>query len=287
MTALRAFFVRLGDLVNQSIATLRGTNRRTTPQGNDSKNLLKAPRLHPESHAWLFGLGIFSLGCWLVGWWIGWVAAALFVLIFLVARMPLRVPPHRAEGVLLSPADGIVSAIDRATPPDELTLPANVANKEMQRVVIDIPFFESHVNRAPAAGVVSQLRYRPANPDANHAGKDAEGREANQENGKERQSMVLCLPVELTDDPTSDATNGHGDDMVIVSQVAGVLFRRIGVDITEGAELAQGDVYGIIRFGSQAVLYFPPQLTVAVAVGQRTIGGETIIANFAPTHAPS
>ena len=65
-------------------------------------------------------------------------------------------------------------------------------------------------------------------------------------------------------------------------QIAGLLARRIVCDVAPGDEVAAGETYGLIRFGSRVDVYLPAGTPVQVAVGQRTIGGETVLADAAP-----
>jgi phosphatidylserine decarboxylase len=68
-----------------------------------------------------------------------------------------------------------------------------------------------------------------------------------------------------------------------VVQIAGLLARRIVCDVAPGDEVAAGETYGLIRFGSRVDVYLPPGSRVTVAVGQRTIGGETVLAKLPGT----
>ena len=69
-------------------------------------------------------------------------------------------------------------------------------------------------------------------------------------------------------------------------QIAGLIARRILCDVTEGQTLVAGQRFGIIRFGSRTDLYLPEGSAPLVAVGQRMIGGETVIAKLNPVAAP-
>ena len=71
-----------------------------------------------------------------------------------------------------------------------------------------------------------------------------------------------------------------GGARVGVVQIAGLLARRIVCDVHPGDEVAAGETYGLIRFGSRVDTYLPPRSRVLVAVGQRTIGGETVLAEL-------
>jgi phosphatidylserine decarboxylase len=187
-------------------------------------------------HRWLRNAGISAAG-----------ACALFF------RHPPRVPPTR-PGLIVAPADGLVTLIDRAVPPAEL----NLSGAPMMRVSIFLSLFDAHVQRAPAAGEVVTIKYRPGqfmSADKDNASAD-----------NERNSVWIR---------TSD-----GVDVVAV-QIAGLLARRIVCSAKIGDKLELGETYGLIRFGSRLDTYFPDTANVLVEIGQRAIGGETPLAALA------
>jgi phosphatidylserine decarboxylase len=116
--------------------------------------------------------------------------------------------------------------------------------------------FSCHVNRAPARGRVSAVEHRP--------GKflNAEMDKASTEN--ERNGVVIESP------------NGR----MGVVQVAGLVARRILCWTDPGAELAAGERFGLIRFGSRVDVYLPAGAAVKVAVGQTAVAGETVLAEY-------
>jgi phosphatidylserine decarboxylase len=117
--------------------------------------------------------------------------------------------------------------------------------------------FDVHVQRVPVAGVVEKVAYRPGkflSADLDKASDD-----------NERNSVLL-----RTED---------GHELVVV-QIAGLVARRIRCEIREGDKVAAGATYGIIRFGSRVDHYLPPGSRLLVSKGQRTIGGETVIAEL-------
>ncbi|WP_431876372.1 phosphatidylserine decarboxylase [Amycolatopsis sacchari] len=167
-------------------------------------------------------------------------------------REPRCVPPAR-DGLALAAADGIVSLIEEATPPPELGLPA----QPRMRVSVFLSVFDVHVQRAPASGVVERVAYRPGkflSADLDKASDD-----------NERNSLLLRT------------VDGH--ELVVV-QIAGLVARRILCQTAEGDKLAAGETYGLIRFGSRVDLYLPEGSRVLVSKGQRTIGGETPLAEL-------
>jgi phosphatidylserine decarboxylase len=167
-------------------------------------------------------------------------------------RHPARVPPTR-PGVVVAPADGTITLIDQVVPPTELNLPTT----PMTRISIFLSVFDAHVQRAPVAGEVVTIKYRP--------GKflSADKEDASADN--ERNSVWIRTP--------------EGIDVVAV-QIAGMIARRIVCSTKVGDKLALGETYGLIRFGSRLDTYFPAGANVLVEPGQRAVAGETVLAEL-------
>ncbi|MBE1576595.1 phosphatidylserine decarboxylase [Amycolatopsis roodepoortensis] len=210
------------------------------------------PPMHPAGRPFVFGglaatlvLRRFSKRLGVVGALATAATAAFF-------REPKRVPPAQS-GLAVASADGLVSLIEEAVPPPELGLPA----EPRMRVSVFLSVFDVHVQRVPASGVIERVAYRPGkflSADLDKASED-----------NERNSVLM-----RTDD---------GHELVVV-QIAGLVARRILCEIREGDKVGVGATYGIIRFGSRVDLYLPPGSKVLVSKGQRTIGGETPIAEL-------
>lgn len=167
-------------------------------------------------------------------------------------RAPTRVTPMRA-GIVVAPADGLVSTVGGAVPPPELGLDGG----PVTRVSVFLSVLDVHVQRVPLDARVERLVHRPGlflSADLDKASDD-----------NERTSMLLR------------GTEGH--ELAVV-QIAGLLARRIVCQVAEGDEVAAGQTYGLIRFGSRVDTYLPPGSRVLVLPGQRTIGGETVIAEL-------
>ncbi len=167
-------------------------------------------------------------------------------------RHPPRVPPSRA-GAIVAPADGVICVIDTAAPPAELSM----GDAPLPRVSIFLSVFDAHVQRAPVSGEVVAVQHRPGRFGS------ADLPAASDDN--ERNSMRI--------------RTANGAEVVAV-QVAGLVARRIVCDAHVGDKLAIGDTYGLIRFGSRLDTYLPPGTEPVVIVGQRTIAGETILADL-------
>lgn len=209
---------------------------------------------HKAGYPFILG-GLAALIVGLLLWhplaWLG-VIFVLFCLYFF--RDPERVAPPR-EGVFVAPADGLVVSIEQAIPPAELGL----APEPRTRVAIFLSVLDVHVNRAPIAGTVQKIAYHPG------LFLSAADEKASDDN--ERNALLLRT---------------HGGQDVVVVQIAGLIARRILCGVTEGQTLTTGQRFGIIRFGSRTDLYLPEGCTPLVAVGQRMIGGETVIAELSP-----
>jgi phosphatidylserine decarboxylase len=168
-------------------------------------------------------------------------------------RDPERVTPLR-QGLVISPADGRVSAIESVVPPPELDLP----RETFTRISVFMNVFDVHINRAPVDARIAHIAYVP--------GKflNAELDKASLDN--ERQAVTL----ELED----------GRKIGVV-QIAGLVARRIVKFVDDGDMLKAGERFGLIRFGSRVDVYLPKGVSVFAVVGQRAIAGETVLADFA------
>ncbi len=199
----------------------------------------------------LGGIAVAFLG--LIIWHpLAWAGLIFTVFCLYFFRDPERVAPPRSN-VFLAPADGLVVSIEHAAPPAELGL----GDALRPRVAIFLSVLDVHVNRAPIAGTVTRIAYR--------AGKFLNAAEDKASDDNERNALAMHLP------------SGH--DIAVV-QIAGLIARRILCNVTEGQTLAAGERFGIIRFGSRTDLYLPAGTIPLVAMGQRMVGGETVIAEL-------
>ena len=187
--------------------------------------------------------------------WLGLLVAAFCIYFF---RDPKRVIPVRT-GLVVSPADGLVSAVGSATPPPELDMGEGLR----PRISIFLSVFDVHINRVPADGTISALAYRKGT--FVNAALD----KASDEN--ERQSVRMTTP--------------DGRDIAFV-QIAGLIARRIVCDLVQGQGVRAGERFGLIRFGSRTDVYLPEGVAPLVAPGQRMVGGETVIADLASQEEP-
>jgi phosphatidylserine decarboxylase len=210
------------------------------------------PPLHPEGPGFV---AVFAIAA-LVFWWIwtplGLVGLALTIWCFYFFRDPDRTTPTR-PGLVISPADGVVQLIGPVVPPLELGL----GTEPMIRVSVFMSVFDCHVNRAPIAGTIIKDEYTP--------GKFINATLDKASEYNERQSLVIR---------TQD-----GKDFAVV-QIAGLVARRIRCDVREGQHLLPGQRFGMIRFGSRLDVYLPKGVSPLVAVGQKAVAGETVLADM-------
>jgi len=164
-------------------------------------------------------------------------------------RDPERSIPTQS-GLLLSPADGKIVDI-RPIPPGE-ALPAGTL------ISIFLSVFDVHVNRAPIAGTVADMRYQ--------AGK----------------FLPAFKPAASAQNEQNIVTFRAGELCVVVKQIAGILARRIVCRAKVGDHLRAGERFGLIRFGSRVDVLLPADFVVHIQVGQRVRGGESVIAACSP-----
>jgi phosphatidylserine decarboxylase len=189
--------------------------------------------------------------------WLFWPLLLLMFWSIYFFRDPPRGVPQE-EGLLIAPADGLIQMVTRSAPPAELGL----GDQPLTRVSIFLSVFDVHINRAPCAGTVEVVAYRP--------GKflNAAADKASEEN--ERMAIAL---------------RRADGNLIGFVQIAGWVARRIVCYVKPGQPIVAGERFGHIRFGSRTDLYLPPGARLLVAPGQRMIGGETVMAELAPSVA--
>lgn len=208
--------------------------------------------MHREGIRFVAIFAAVTLGLFLISDFLGWIGVGLTVWCYYFFRDPERVTPER-EGLIVSPADGIVSLIEPAVPPAELGLP----DQPLTRVSVFMSVFNCHVNRLPVSGEITAIAYRPGkflNASLDKASVD-----------NERNSLAIRM-----DDGRS----------IAVVQIAGLVARRIVCFTEIGAKLATGERFGLIRFGSRLDVYLPEGVEPQVRIGQTMIAGETVLADL-------
>jgi phosphatidylserine decarboxylase len=183
---------------------------------------------------------------------LGWVGLVLTLWCIYFFRNPDRVTPER-EGLLISPADGIVQMIAEVAPPKEL----DMGTEPVVRVSVFMNVFDCHVNRIPCDGRIGRLVYIPGQF------LNASFDKASEEN--ERQMIRIDL---------------DSGAFVGAVQIAGLVARRIICYLEDDQTVLAGERFGLIRFGSRVDVYLPPSAVSQVVIGQKCISGETIIADL-------
>jgi phosphatidylserine decarboxylase len=219
--------------------------------------------VHSDGYKFLIPAALITLFLWFMLPFslLAYLGLLISIYIAYFFRDPPRVTPMR-DGLVVSPADGRVSSIERIKPPAELGL----GSEERVRVSIFLSVFDVHIQRAPVAGRLVKSIYVPG------LFLNAALDKASEEN--ERRSIVIA----------KDGSHGDGYEIAVV-QIAGLIARRIVSFVKEGDQIGKGERFGLIRFGSRVDILLPPGKHCLVAVGQRAIGGETIIADLASVEA--
>lgn len=216
---------------------------------------------HKAGWPFIIGFAIVSVILAMFSGILGAIGLVLTLWCLYFFRDPIRMVPT-TEGLVMSPADGRVTDVAEGVPlPRELRADPLTATQDedgdFTRISIFLSVFDVHVNRMPAAGTVKKIVYRPG------LFLNAGSERATVENER------CAALIDLTD----------GRELAVV-QVAGLIARRIICDAKEGDVVQKGDRYGLIRFGSRMDIYLPQGVTSQVAVGQRAIGGETVLADL-------
>lgn len=207
--------------------------------------------IHREGYPFIAAFAAGTLVLALLSYTLFWIGLILTAWCTYFFRDPQRVTPVD-DRLVISPADGVVSAVGPAVPPRELGL----GSGEMTRISVFMDVFSCHVNRAPVRGRIVRIEHRPGkffSADLDKASTD-----------NERNGVVI------------DSPNG----MVAAVQIAGLVARRIVCWAEAGGNIGTGERFGLIRFGSRVDVYLPSNAAPRVAIGQTAVAGETVIAEF-------
>jgi phosphatidylserine decarboxylase len=187
-------------------------------------------------------------------WYLAAIPLAVTVWVFSFFRDPERRVPQ-GERLLVSPADGRITAVEIIDAPPELGVPGQAL-----RISIFLSVFNCHLNRSPCEARVERIVYKP-------------GRYLNAlraSSAAENEQNILILRAAAVDAP------------ILVRQVSGAIARRIVCEAAEGDTLAAGQRFGMIKFGSRTDLVVPvtTPVDVAVRVGDRVKAGLTVLGRF-------
>lgn len=206
----------------------------------------------------------FVLGALAISAFFGWAAmrwestllgcvTGVFVLLTLFCAYFFRDPERQipsGTGVVLSPADGkvmeVVKALDASAPGESWVI----------RIFLSV--FDPHIQRAPMAGTVSAIHYTK--------GKFLDARDPKAAFENEQNRMELKV--------------GGSSTPVVITQIAGLIARRIVCWVREGQEVAAGERLGLIRFGSQVDVVLPLTATIRVKAGDRVTAGDCVLADL-------
>lgn len=220
------------------------------------------PSIHPEGRKFGLITAALSVGTAFMAWeTIAWPLAFLTLAIFAFFRDPVRVTP-RDDNLVIAPADGTVTLIRKVAPPRELCADdgsgvRGMSDAPVTRVSIFMSVFDVHINRSPIAGTIRRVIYVP--------GKflNADLDKASDEN--ERQHFLVERPDGV---------------QVGLTQIAGLVARRIVPFVKGGDIVAVGQRVGLIRFGSRVDVYLPAGTEPRVLMGQKIVAGETVLAEI-------
>lgn len=198
---------------------------------------------------YIYGLSLLAVAgilAWATATWVWGVVPILLAAFYLwFFRDPKRAIPT-GEGLVVSPADGLVTETVR------IDTPAG----PRQRVSIFLNVFDVHVNRSPIAGEVTSVRYQ-------------KGKFLNAMN----QECADCNEQNIV------TVRGEGIE-VVFKQIAGLIARRIVFSFREGDRVERGQRVGLIKFGSRTDVILPADAEIRVKKGQRVKGGSSIIAEM-------
>src|SRR4051812_1733202 len=223
----------------------------------------RMPNVHPEGRKFVvIAAAVALIFFWLIDWdWLGWIMAGITLWVAAFFRDPIRTTP-KGEGLVIAPADGMVTMIASGPPPPGLAGEDGLGDAPMTRVSIFMSVFDVHINRAPIAGEIKRVAYiagKFLNADLDKASED-----------NERQHFLV---------------EGADGTRIGFTQIAGLVARRIVPWVKPGDHVAAGQRVGLMRFGSRVDVYLPAGTSSRVLLGQRTIAGETVVARIGDSSA--
>lgn len=215
------------------------------------------PTVHAEGRKFALIAGAVSLVFALLAWeTLAWPMAGVTLWVLAFFRDPIRTVPQ-GDDLIVAPADGMVTLIQNVMPPREMAGLDGLGDSPLTRVSIFMSVFDVHINRTPIAGTIKNVIYisgKFLNADLDKASED-----------NERQHILV----------------ERGDGLRIgFTQIAGLVARRIVPFVKPGDMVAAGQRIGLIRFGSRVDVYLPTGTAPKVALGQRIVAGETVIARI-------
>ena len=215
------------------------------------------PPVHPEGRKFALIAGAITIFfAWMAWETLAWPMVGVTVWVLAFFRDPKRTVPQ-GDSYLISPADGMVCLIQNVPPPPEMAGDGRLGDANLTRVSVFMSVFDVHINRTPIAGTIKDVVYiagKFVNADLDKASED-----------NERQHFLI---------ERSDGVK------IGFTQIAGLVARRILPFVKSGDTVAVGQRVGLIRFGSRVDVYLPQGVAPKVALGQRIVAGETILAHI-------
>lgn len=181
------------------------------------------------------------------------IVLTISVLLFLIVLQFFRSPVRMIEindKQIIAPADGKVVVIEEVVETEYF-------NEKRRQISIFMSPFNVHSNRNPVSGIVKFFKYHP---------------------GK---FLVAWHPKSSTENErTTTVIQTKNNEQILMRQIAGALARRIVWYLGENSKVTQGEEFGFIKFGSRVDVFVPLDAKVKVSLGQTTVGGKTVIAEF-------
>ena len=225
----------------------------TGPNGPPSVRW-RFPSVHPDGRKFVVISGIIALIFALMAWeTLAWPMVGVTIWVAAFFRDPIRSVP-KGDEVIIAPADGLITLIRNVPPPREMAGENGLGDAPMTRVSIFMSVFDVHIQRSPIEGIIRQVIYisgKFLNADLDKASED-----------NERQHILV---------------ERHDGLKIGYTMIAGLIARRIVPFVKPGDTVVAGQRVGLIRFGSRVDVYLPAGTAPRVALGQRTIAGETIL----------
>jgi len=208
------------------------------------------PKLHKEGHKFLAISLIATFILLLLSKFLGLIGIVISIWVFYFFRDPERFP-IKDNNFLIAPADGMICQIENdVSGPKELSL----ENEKFNKISIFMNVFDCHVNRFPIECTVDEVFYKPG---------EYLNASLNDASLKNERNLIKITSTQ--------------DDKIVVTQVAGLVARRIISYCNQGDKYEQGQSFGIIRFGSRVDLLFSNKFKILVKKGQTVTGGESIL----------
>tara|TARA_B100001250_G_C19627426_1_gene712193 strand:+ start:51 stop:719 length:669 start_codon:yes stop_codon:yes gene_type:complete len=206
-------------------------------------------KIHNEGWVFLVSCAVLTIIIFPFFPIVGFLLLIITFIVFYFFRDPIRSIPN--EDVIISPADGQIVSIEESELPEEINLKGNYL-----KISIFLDVFNVHVNRIPISGVVKEIHYIPGKFFRANVDKAS----------KENERNIIMIENEQK-------------EKIVVTQIAGLIARRIVCDLKLNQQVLKGNRFGIIKFGSRVEIYLPKKYEPMISVGQIVIGGETIISN--------